>query len=231
MSASAFFNSLNNLHFSLLNMYVFITCNRCVENCDVKLNPSGRMALQGICAGASCGGTLIYKWSVFKDTNNTSNHTQWTEMLEVQHSISTRMSSKSLVLKPAVLTPNAQYKFILTAQRQGGYPGYSEHHVITNSPPAGGTYSVSPSSGVTLTTEFNFTCSNWQDPDLPLQHEFIYLTSNNLLNVVYKGAKTSVTTKLPAGENKYNFTVEFRVRVADMFGAFTEVRIPVQVRN
>ena len=202
-----------------------------MENCDVKLNPSGRMALQGICAGASCVGTLIYKWSVLKDTNNTSNHTQWTEMLEVQDLISTRMSSKSLVTKPAVLTPNARYKFILTAQRQGGYPGYSEYHVTTNSPPAGGTCNVSPSSGVTLTTEFTFTCSNWQDPDLSLQYEFIYQTNNNLLNVVYKGVKTSVTTILPAGEKANNFTIDFRVRVADSFGAFTEVRTPVQVRN
>ena len=85
-----------------------------------------------------------------------------------------------------MLTPDTRYKFILTAQRPGGYRGYSEY-------------------------------------------EFIYLSDNDLLNVAYKGAKTSLTTKLPAGERKNNFTIDFRVRVADNLGAYTEVRTPVQV--
>ena len=202
---------------------------RCVENCDAKLNPSGRMALQGACTGASCHGTLIFKWTVLKDLGNFSNSSQWSEVLEIQELISTRVSSKSHVTRPGVLTPDTRFKFILTAQRPGGYRGYSEYHVTSNSPPVGGVCSVSPTSGVTLTTEFTFTCTNWQDPDLPLQYEFVYLTDNNILNVAYKGVKTSITTKLPAGEKKNNFTIDFRVRVADILGAHIEVRSPVQV--
>ena len=72
---------------------------------------------------------------------------------------------------------------------------------------------------------------NWQDSDLRLQYEFVYVTNKYLLNVAYKGVKTSVTTKLPAGESKNNFTIDFRVRVADILGAYTEVRTPVQVRK
>ena len=205
--------------------------HRCAENCDAKLNPSGRMALQGMCTGASCHGTLIFKWAVLKDLSSSSNSSQWTEVLEIQELIITRVSSKSLVTKPGVLTPDTRYKFILTAQRPGGYRGYSEYHVTSNSPPVGGVCNVSQISGVALITEFTFTCDNWQDPDLQLQYEFIYLTNNDLLNVAYKGVKTSVTTKLPAGEKKNDFTIDFRVRVINMLGVFTEVRTPVQVRD
>ena len=187
------------------------------------------MALQGMCTGASCRGSLVYKWTVLKDLNNSSNSSQWTEVLEIQELLSTRVSSKSLVTRPGVLTSDTRYKFILTAQRPGGYHGYSEYHVTSNGPPVGGACNVSQTSGVTLTTEFTFQCINWQDPDLQLQYEFIYLTNNNLLNVAYKGVKTSLTTKLPAGERKNNFTIDFRVRVADILGAYTEVRTPVQV--
>ena len=88
---------------------------------------------------------------------------------------------------------------------------------------------MSQTSGVALITDFTFSCNNWQVTDLQLLYEFIYLANNNILNVVYKGVKTSVTTKLPAGESKNNFTIDFRVRVADSLGAFTEVRTPVQV--
>ena len=189
------------------------------------------MALQGMCTGTSCHGNLIFKWTVLRDLNYSSNSSQWTEISEIQELISTRVSSKSLVTKPGVLTPDTRYKFILTAQRPGGYRGYSEYHVTSNSPPVGGVCNVSQISGVALITEFTFACDNWQDPDPQLQYEFIYLTSNDLLNVAYKGVKTSVTIKLPAGEKKNNFTIDFRVRVIDMLGVFTEVRIPLQVRN
>ena len=204
---------------------------RCVENCNAKLNPSGRMALHGRCTSASCRDNLIFKWTVLKDLNNSSNSSQWTEISEIQELISTRVSSKSLVTKPGVLAPDTRFKFILTAQRPGGYRGYSEYHVTSNSSPVGGVCCVSPTSGVTLITEFTFTCINWQDPDLQLQYEFVYFTNKNLLNVAYKGVKTSVTTKLPAGESKNNFTIDFRVRVINIMGVFTEVRTPVQVRN
>ena len=202
---------------------------RCVENCDAKLNPSGRMALQGMCTGASCHGSLLFKWTVSKHLKNFSNSSQSSEILEIQGLISTRASSKSLVTRPGVLTPDTKYRFILTAQRSGGYRGYSEYHVTSNSPPVGGVCNVSQISGVALITEFTFACDNWQDPDLQLQYEFIYLTNNNHLNVVYKGVKTSLTTKLPAGVKENNFTIDFWVRVVDILGAYTEVRTPVQV--
>lgn len=189
------------------------------------------MALQGICTGASCHGTLNYKWTIFKDTSNSSYMTQWAEILDIKDFIATRITSKSLVALPGVMMPSVRYRFILTAQRPGGYNGYSEYYVTTNSPPIGGVCNVSPTSGVALATDFTFACDNWQDPDLQLQYEFIYFTCNNLLNVAYKGVKTSITTNLPAGERKNNFTIDFRVRVADEFGAFTEVRTPVQVWN
>ena len=89
---------------------------------------------------------------------------------------------------------------------------------------------MSPASGVTLATEFTFACTNWQDTDLPLQYEFIYLTADDLLNVVYKGQQFSTYTNLPVGDKANNFSLDFRVRVADMLGAFTEVGIPVQVK-
>ena len=119
---------------------------------------------------------------------------------------------------------------MLTAQRRGGYPGYSEYEATTNSPPTGGKCEVRPLSGITLKTTFSVTCSGWEDPDRPLQFEFIYFTTeDDVLNVVYKGIKSSQETKLPAGAKADNFTLDFRVRVADVFGAYTEVKIVIQV--
>ena len=153
------------------------------------------------------------------------------EITDIQQLISTRLTSTTLVTYPGVLAPDTLYKFVFTAERPGGYPGYSEYQVTTNSPPSGGNCQVNPQSGITLVTEFTFSCSNWQDADLPLQYEFIYFSNNDLLNVVYKGQQSSKFTKLPVGDKANNLTIDFRVRVADMFGAFIEVKTPVQVRE
>lgn len=211
-------------------MAVYLKCYRCVDNCNGKLNPSGRIALQGICTGFLCEGSLTYQWLLLKATNlSYSNETQWVEITEIQQLLSTQLYSRTLVTYPRVLEADETYKFVLTAKRPGGYPGYSEYQVITNSPPSGGYCQVTPQSGITLVTEFSFSCVNWQDEDLPMQYEFIYFTNSDLLNVVYKGSQPSQHTKLPLGEREQNFTIDLRVRVADMFGAFTEVMTPVQV--
>ncbi|XP_078344032.1 polycystin family receptor for egg jelly-like [Oculina patagonica] len=198
----------------------------CIDNCDTKLNPSRRLALEKLCKDSFCGRGLDYRWSHFKAVNQS----HWVQDPKLQDKIRTRLTSPRLVTLPGVLEPNARYKFVLTAKRRGGHPGYSEYQATTNSPPAGGKCEVRPLSGVTLETIFTFTCSGWKDPDRPLQYKFIYFTTDiNVLNVVYNGVKSSKEAKLPAGEKTNNFTTDFRVRVADMFGAFTEVKTPVQV--
>ena len=201
----------------------------CKDNCDAKLNPSRRVALEKLCKESLCG-SLTYHWSLFK--TSVVNQSHWVPDQKLQDKIRTRLTSPRLVTRPGVLKPNVRYKFVLTARRRGGHPGYSEYQVTTNSPPAGGKCEVRPLSGITLETTFSFTCSGWEDPDRPLQFEFIYfITEDDVLNVVYKGIKSSQETKLPAGAKANNFTIDFRVRVADMFGAYTEVKIPVQVRR
>ena len=206
-------------------MSIFSSCK---DNCDAKINPSRRVALEKVCKDSLCGRNLAFRWSLFK--TSVYNHTHWVPDQKFQDKIRTRLTSPRLVTRPGVLEPNAMYKFVLTVQRRGGHPGHSEYQVTTNSPPAGGKCAVRPLSGITLETTFSFTCSGWEDPDRPLQFEFIYFTTEGgVLNVVYKGIKSSVETKLTAGTKAKNFTIDFRVRVDDMFGAYTEVKIPVQV--
>ena len=203
----------------------------CIDNCDAKLNPSRRLALEKLCSDSSCSTRrLSYRWSLFEASyNEPSSEPKWFEVKNLGNKIRTRLTSPMFVTRPGVLKPNRRYKFVLTAKRPGGYPGYSEYQVTTNSPPARGNCMVSPESGVTLATEFIFKCASWTDVDVPLQYEFIYFTNNDL-NVFYKGYKKSTKTKLPVGDKVNNFTIDFRVRVADRLGAFTEVKTPVQVR-
>ena len=161
-------------------MSIFSSCK---DNCDAKINPSRRVALEKLCKDSLCGRSLAYRWSLFK--TSVDNQSRWVPDQKFQDKIRTRLTSPRLVTRPGVLEPNAMYKFVLTVQRRGGHPGHSEYQVTTNSPPAGGKCAVRPLSGITLETTFSFTCSGWEDPDRPLQFEFIYFTTEGgVLNVV-----------------------------------------------
>ena len=200
---------------------------RCEDNCDSKVNPSRRLALERLCEKVDCERGLSYQWSLFE--TGVADESKWIQMSYLQEKLRTRLTSPRIVTKPGVLRFNKIYKLVLTAKRRGGHTGYSEYQFATYGSPTEGKCDVTPMSGRTLETTFIFACSGWEDPDRPLHYSFIYFTDGDFPNVVYKGMERSIKTKLPAGQQIKNFTIDFRVRVADMFGAFTEVRTPVQV--
>ena len=210
----------------------FETFFSCVDNCDKKINPSRRIALLSTCSGSPCGGLLSYDWSLFQLIGkDQSNNTHWIRVPKLQGLLRTRMTSPRLVTKRQILSPGAVYKFSLRAKRHGAHPGLSEYEVIINTPPVGGICNVSPRSGTSLKTEFRIICSGWVDAEVPLQYEFIYFATEEFPSVVYVGQRGRLVTHLPAGEAIKNFTVDFRVRVHDVMGAFTEIKTPTQVSN
>ena len=207
----------------------FVLYPRCKDNCDLKVNPTRRLALERFCEELDCGRDLSYQWTLFEAV--VANESKWIRVGDLQEKIRTRLTSPRVVTNSGVLKSNMIYKFMLTAKRRGGHAAYSEYQFATHSSPTEGKCDVTPLSGRTLETTFTFACSGWEDPDRPLQYSFIYLIDDVFPNVVYKGMERSMKTTLPAGQQINNFTIDFRVRVADMFGAFTEVETPVQVWN
>ena len=207
----------------------FVLYPRCEDNCDLKINPSRRLALERLCQEPDCGRGLSYQWTLFEAS--VANESKWIQVSDLQEKIRTQLTSPRVVTNPGVLKSNMIYKFVLTAKRREGHAGYSEYQFATHSSPTEGKCDVTPLSGRTLETTFTFACSGWVYPDRPLQYSFIYFIDDVFPNVVYKGMERSIKTTLPAGQQIKNFTIDFRVRVADMFGAFTEVRTPVQVWN
>ena len=207
----------------------FVPYLRCEDNCDSKVNPSRRLALKRLCEELDCGRGLSYQWTLFEAA--VANKSRWIQVSDLREKIRTRLTSPRVVTNHGVLKSKMIYKFVLTAKRRGGHAGYSEYQFATYSSPTEGKCDVTPLSGRTLETTFTFACSGWEDPDHPMQYSFIYFTDDDFPNVVHKGMERSKKTKLPAGKKINNFTIDFRVRVADIFGAFTEVKTPVQVRN
>jgi hypothetical protein len=85
--------------------------------------------------------------------------------------------------------------------------------VNPNPPPSGGTFTVSPASGVHPGDPLNVTAAGWTDPDLPLSYQFFQGTA--ALNA--PGASTTFSFNAPAPG-----TYVFKVRVTDSAGSFAE---------
>lgn len=100
---------------------------------------------------------------------------------------------------------------------------YSQITFTLNSPPAGGTMTISPSGGVPFSTVFQLQALYWTDvaSELPLKYEYKYRRSSreSLLHIQSFSASPVASTTLPAGLSFENYEVIVYVNVADVLGS------------
>ena len=100
-----------------------------------------------------------------------------------------------------------------------GLKGMNAYDFVIAIPPTGGNCSITPPSGISLKTDFNLSCSNWESDNTPLTYQFQYRLENGLYNVLYRGVNNTIGTSwIPPGNNADNFTVKFNATVTDNFG-------------
>ena len=78
----------------------------------------------------------------------------------------------TLVLLPSSLSPGATLAFTLTCTTTTNLFSSARVVININAPPTPGRFSVTPSSGIELATQFVMTALQWGDPDLPLSYAF-----------------------------------------------------------
>jgi hypothetical protein len=134
----------------------------------------------------------------------------------------------NLVLSGNSLAVRSSYQFTLTCL------GSSASIVVTtNGPPMGGIYSVSPNTGneIEMTTPFQFTTSQWSDPDLPVTYLFGFISpSNGLLSAIQSRSSLAYATNtLPGGLSTNQFHVNTVVQSFDALNASAQLDFTVTV--
>lgn len=96
---------------------------------------------------------------------------------------------------PEALLGSCAYTFRLVALDRT-----ASVRVLVNAAPLPGTFRVSPSEGMELSTRFSLVALRWQDEDLPLYYTFSYLSSLDDMAVVLAphSEASSVNSYLPA---------------------------------
>lgn len=138
-----------------------------------------------------------------------------------------RVSNSSLFkLNPETLTPNQTYTVVFK-DNSGVSSRYS---VVTNIPPKDGSCIVSPSEGIVIETQFQITCTGWEDEDSPLWYEFFLRDpASRPMLLFYGPLPYSDPLFLPPGREEDNFHLELFVNIWDALGTHKEFPLRVKV--
>ena len=113
--------------------------------------------LRGTCANCPSTSTLTYKWTAKHDT---------TSFTLDSTSTSTGDSNINLVIDEDQLPQATSYKFKLVVEKtdtSGTVTGYSEIEISGNTPPSGGSCTLSPTTIKPLEDQVTFSCTGYAD--------------------------------------------------------------------
>ena len=96
-----------------------------------------------------------------------------------------------------------------------------------------GTCSVTPSSGIALSTNFTFSCEGWSDPESPLTYKFFHGNNQSKALFYYRtiasGVSISHSDWLPSGEESNNYTLPVSMEIRDAMGSSSFVQFLLRV--
>ena len=213
-------------------MYFFFIFS-CLLNCGVQTSPSVRLSIKSQCQGSQCSIIFSYKWALYEQNKSTSNTNPiWRKVNILQNITTTPLNSSDIVIKENSLDGRKDYRLVLSVKTKDGIQGLSAYDIVTATPPSGGRCVIIPSSGISLKTDFNLSCSDWVSDATPLTYQFQYRLDNGLYILVYYGVNNTVTSWLPPGNRSHDYKVELLATVINKYGAFAPtVNLSVRVSS
>ena len=206
----------------------------CVINCGEKVSSSLRLSLSSQCSGSPCGS---HEWVLFKHCNGLhcaslpgGNRAPGTgikiEAVNMTSLTYTPQNASYIVFKENIFAANVRY---ITGVRTGNNQlvPMAFYQFIVASPPIGGPCNMTPSNGVSLSTDFRIICSNWTADD-PLTFIYRYQLENGLYSVLYHGRNSSFSTSLPSGNPSRGHSLNVKATIISLYGS-VEVTLTVQV--
>ena len=202
----------------------------------MKINPNTQLILTGVCLKYCASTSLTYKYSIYKywSISNTV-----VDIQEKWYSVSSNDSyhgdtSSDFTVFTKLFAENPDtniWRINLDIQSvstdNGCATGSTSLIVFVNQTPKNGTCTISPTTGVTLSTLFTLNCTNWVDSDGQILKYSYY---GGLLNTQMKiglgySQNGSLTTQLPQG------LLHISVEITDNDGglSFFNITSPVLV--
>ena len=193
-----------------------VTSTQAVSAIDVnkQLRLSGTVSVQSPCTAA---------WKV-DDSSLSISEGALSPLSMVVPIASTR--TMNLVLAAQTLPERATLGFSLTCG-----PSSASIVVTTNGPPLPGTFSVSPSEGVELVTNFLLSATSWTDKHLPITYQFGFVSGSTGARLALQSRSEAPfgSSALAAGPAELDGAVSCYADVFDSLGAFIRQTRTVKV--
>ncbi|KAI8502563.1 hypothetical protein Bbelb_192650, partial [Branchiostoma belcheri] len=210
---------------------------RCNSNCNNRINPSKRLALQAVCENCLQHEQLVYNWTLQQAPPGYRR-----SIFNWETDTTTGNYLPDLVVQTNIFTKPGAYVLRVDVRRAGGVSGFAEYRFEPNTPPTAGVCTVSPETGVAMVDEFSVQCTGFADSDLPMTFAFFYSTGGQRLvainstaedddlSLFYSALVPSTPPRLfPVGLPSRDYNVTIVVRASDVLGAQASVSLVVKV--
>eukprot|EP00742_Colponemidia_sp_Colp-10_P003292 GILJ01003503.1.p1 GENE.GILJ01003503.1~~GILJ01003503.1.p1 ORF type:complete len:2040 (+),score=227.83 GILJ01003503.1:289-6120(+) len=148
------------------------------------------------------------------------------------HYLTSKHNSTDIVIAPNSF-PAGNVGFTFSYADARGITAVQTIAIDINSPPTGGTFVCSPTSGVAFDTIFSLTMASWTDADGGLSYAFALLSANSAHEVLLRSASAlaSISIPLPSGSATKGYTVTLVGYIYDVYGMATRVTTNVTVNG
>ena len=207
----------------LTNFFFFLcVISRCFVDCGAIVSSSSKFRVTSECQSPACVGAS-YQWSLEKLQQDTK---AWEIVSNLVDITATPINATNIIIKGNTLLSNSRYRLKLIVASLMGAEGYAVLEFETAGQPYGGYCRPSVSEGVSLETEFEFECFNWQDKSTPLAYEF--RRGNEPMS--YGLSSKSVPVVMPAGLPENNYVITTHVVITNTVGVAVIQSLNVMVR-
>ena len=185
------------------------------------VSASNKLRVTSECPNPPCNGS-VYQWRLKRLNDNSGT---WEDMPILPNMTSTAVNATNMIIKKNSLQSRSKYTLTLFVISSQGTEGFSVLDFETAGAPHSGYCTPSVYEGVSLKTVFRFRCFDWQDSSSPLNYEFQLGEEP----ISYGSSPNSVSTVLPAGSEKDDYSLQINIVVKNAVGVAVAVSFLVKV--
>ena len=168
----------------------------------------------------SCGLCLLFAFFLLAEYN---------QIKGFQENLLTDDTSTSILLKENFLLKSRSYQIRFRVRTEDQAEEFSEYNFRTNSPPRDGTCTIDKDTGKAVLEKFQLTCQDWDDDDQPLTYQ-VSIPKPDMSYIVFAvSTNSSMTLRLPVGDEKNSYTLRLDVFIVDSLLGWTKVNVSVTV--
>ena len=173
---------------------------------------------------------ILAKWSIDDDSLKLNNSALTPTYQSISKPKTIFIFPLSVIIDKSYFS-RSSYKLTLTLFENGKSYVSNSITVQINHPPNPGYFSITPDTGRELRTDFSMRASFWDDVDIPLFYQYLFLSNQGSYVTIREKSQTStILSLLPAGDPEYFDMITCVLYVFDYYEGKSEAITKAKVQ-